>query len=125
MADKRLIFNKQQTPPPIYFANRTSNYSVVEQRLSRHGASSNLLDRADAIAGEVDAEALELGGVVVLVLEDEVEVVVTVALHGLDGAVVTEGTHHGCGVVHLLDEVGDIQADDVVDAAEGIFRIGL
>lgn len=27
------------------------------------------------------------------------------------------------GVVHLLDEVGDIQADDVIDAAEGIFRV--
>lgn len=87
--------------------------------------SPDLLDGADAVAGEVDAEALELGGIVVLVLEDEVEVVVSVTLHGLYGAVVTKGAHQGCGVVHLLDEVGDIQADDVVDAAEGIFRIGL
>lgn len=85
----------------------------------------DLVDGLDAVAGEIDAEALELGGVVVLVLEDEVEVVVPVTLHGPDGSVVIEGAHQGCGVVHLLDEVGDIQADDVIDAAEGIFRIGL
>lgn len=71
-------------------------------------------------AGEVDAEAFELGGGVA-VHKDEVEVVAQVALDGLDGSVISEGAHQHGWVVPLLDEVGDIQVVRLADRSKYLF----
>ena len=52
--------------------SKTNRVNVKSFLIRRNVFLPDLFDGFDAVAGEVDAEALELGGVVVLVLEDEV-----------------------------------------------------
>ena len=55
----------------LFWKMHSTAITIIQWKLTNKW-SPDLFDGFDAVAGEVDAEALELGGVVVLVLEDEV-----------------------------------------------------